>query len=228
MGPNRLIRQDDLDLFARLPGISAVVRDQDLRLTWCNDRYRTDVASGRALDHLRGTSLDDIIPPVAAGERAVIQRRVMETREPAMHYQLRCDRRMLCLIMPLDPASFGHPGILATISEALSPPNWAAAGDIPTLRTPGNTGSLGRLTRRELEILHFASRGLTAPEIATRIFRSAKTVENHIAAIHDKLDLHTKGALICYCTERGLHAFTQEEWTCIVEQMTSHATVDSD
>jgi len=52
------------------------------------------------------------------------------------------------------------------------------------------------LSRREAEIGHYLCLGLTAPEIASRLFLSERTVEAHMAHIYAKLDVRIKRAAI--------------------------------
>lgn len=50
-------------------------------------------------------------------------------------------------------------------------------------------GEAGRLTRRELEVARLAADGLSNAEIAERLFVSARTVENHLHRVYEKLGI---------------------------------------
>ena len=65
------------------------------------------------------------------------------------------------------------------------------------LRSFGKRGrvgpkGVGRLTRRELEVLELLSEGLTNAEIAQRLFISTKTAGNHVSNILMKLNLRSR------------------------------------
>lgn len=53
-------------------------------------------------------------------------------------------------------------------------------------------GPLDALSRREREVLSCLAQGLTNPEIATRLFITAKTAEHHVSHILDKLGLRNR------------------------------------
>jgi DNA-binding NarL/FixJ family response regulator len=60
------------------------------------------------------------------------------------------------------------------------------------------------LTSREQEILVLLAEGLSAKEIAEKLYISPRTVENHRSSIMRKLDLHTNHELIRYAAKLGL------------------------
>jgi DNA-binding NarL/FixJ family response regulator len=62
------------------------------------------------------------------------------------------------------------------------------------------------LTAREREILTLVVQGLSNKEIASRLYLSLRTVENHLARVFDKLGVRSR-------TEAAVHA-VQQGWVC--------------
>lgn len=60
------------------------------------------------------------------------------------------------------------------------------------------------LTSREQEILVLLAEGLSAKEVAEKLFISPRTVENHRSSMMRKLDLHSNHELIRYAAKLGL------------------------
>jgi len=60
------------------------------------------------------------------------------------------------------------------------------------------------LTSREKEILRCLGEGLSTPEIAKRLFIAPVTVRNHIQAVLQKLDVHTKMAAVVFAYQHDL------------------------
>jgi pimeloyl-ACP methyl ester carboxylesterase/DNA-binding CsgD family transcriptional regulator len=60
------------------------------------------------------------------------------------------------------------------------------------------------LSRREREVALLASRGETAPAIASRLFISERTVESHLVSVYSKLGVASKAELIRRAAELGL------------------------
>ena len=163
-----------------------------------------------------GTTLEEILTPSAAEERARIQREVIRTQETLSHYQFSADSRVLVTVFPLDREAFGHDGILAVIKDAPIDARLCADREIPVLSSP-NLYELNALSSRELEVLHHIAKGLSTNEIADQLKRSNKTIEKQINSIHTKLDTHSRAELVRYATERGIQSFSDEDWTAIVE-----------
>ena len=67
------------------------------------------------------------------------------------------------------------------------------------------------LTSREQEILVLLAEGLSAKEVAEKLFISPRTVENHRSSMMRKLNLHSNHELIRYAAKLGL--IDLERWT---------------
>jgi len=61
-----------------------------------------------------------------------------------------------------------------------------------------------RISHRELDVIQLIALGLTDKEIATRLFISVKTVENHRSNIHQKLNTHSKAEIVNYAHKHNL------------------------
>lgn len=74
----------------------------------------------------------------------------------------------------------------------------------PGKETKITDADYGSLTPREQEIMRLLAEGLSAKEIAEKLFISPKTVENHRANIMNKLGLHSTMELVRYAAKLGL------------------------
>jgi DNA-binding NarL/FixJ family response regulator len=63
---------------------------------------------------------------------------------------------------------------------------------------------LPQLTRREKEILHFISDGMTTPQIAEKLNLSQLTIETHRRNLLQKFDVNNVAALIKVAVQQGL------------------------
>ncbi len=73
----------------------------------------------------------------------------------------------------------------------------------PRGRRPSTRAHPAGLTRREVEVLEKLAAGFSNPEIARRLFVSAKTVDHHVSAILGKLDVSSRAAAVRFARERG-------------------------
>ncbi len=86
---------------------------------------------------------------------------------------------------------------------------------VPMISTPC-LNKLDALSARELEVFYYIATGLSNAEIADRLFRAVKTVENHVASIHRKLETTNRSKLVLFGVERGVHAFTVDQWKTLI------------
>ncbi|MFN8038323.1 MAG: HD domain-containing phosphohydrolase [Acidimicrobiales bacterium] len=80
----------------------------------------------------------------------------------------------------------------------------AAAGHAPARRRRGQTDLPGGLTRREVEVLRLAARGLTTKEIADQLFISPKTTDHHIQHVYTKIGVSTRAAAALWAMQNGV------------------------
>jgi DNA-binding NarL/FixJ family response regulator len=66
------------------------------------------------------------------------------------------------------------------------------------------TDGFSRLTNRQREILQLIAEGYTSKQIASMLYISIKTVENHRANIMKKLEIHETAGLVRYAIKIGL------------------------
>jgi HD-GYP domain-containing protein (c-di-GMP phosphodiesterase class II) len=66
------------------------------------------------------------------------------------------------------------------------------------------TPSPGGLSRREVDVLRLAARGLTARQIADRLFISPKTTDHHIQHIYNKIGVSTRAAAALWAMQQGV------------------------
>jgi DNA-binding CsgD family transcriptional regulator len=71
----------------------------------------------------------------------------------------------------------------------------------PKSRQPERPGGL---TRREVDVLRLAARGLTTREIADRLYISAKTADHHIQHIYTKIDVSTRAAAALWAMQHAV------------------------
>ena len=211
----RAIRPDDLGLFAQIPGIVGVARNEQLDVIWCTPSYGQIAGNNASVDEMVGSTVEDILPTIAANERIKAHRQVMDTNEPQHHFRLINDSRVLCTILPLDEQAFGHRGVFVIVHDAPNDSMLNPEHVIPVLSTP-NLCQLNTLTRRELEVLHLVASGMSTHQISERICRANKTIEHHINAIHGKLGTTSRAQLVRFASERGIQSFSDEEWASIV------------
>jgi DNA-binding CsgD family transcriptional regulator len=208
------VKREALSLLARFDGVGCLVRDERLRIVWCNDAYVRMCPGTR--EDLIGSTIDELLAGPAADERASLLRRVIVTGQPETYYQFGADKRLLCGAFPIDPVSFGHAGVLATVQEAPVGSALELPAGLKVLNTPC-LDALDALSPSELRALYHIANGRSTAEIAQRLCRATKTVEKHIESIHRKLGTNSRAGIVRLATERGLQAFSEEEWERIID-----------
>jgi HD-GYP domain-containing protein (c-di-GMP phosphodiesterase class II) len=73
--------------------------------------------------------------------------------------------------------------------------------EAPASKRPRNPGGL---SRREVDVLRLAARGLTTQAIADRLFISPKTADHHIQHIYDKIGVSTRAAAALWAMQHAV------------------------
>ena len=89
-------------------------------------------------------------------------------------------------------ASLDRLGATATAALGRTRLRRAGVTHIPRGPRPTTRANPAGLTARQLEVLELVVRGRSNPEIARELFLSPKTVEHHVTAVLDKLDVHSR------------------------------------
>jgi DNA-binding CsgD family transcriptional regulator len=71
--------------------------------------------------------------------------------------------------------------------------------------TPGLVVSRPALSERELQIARLAATGVTSREIASLLFLSSRTIDNHLRSVYDKLGISGRGELAAALRAIGPH-----------------------
>jgi HD-GYP domain-containing protein (c-di-GMP phosphodiesterase class II) len=80
-----------------------------------------------------------------------------------------------------------------------------AAGHGEPQASPGKRqNNPGGLTRREVEVLRLAAKGLTTGQIAERLYISPKTADHHIQHIYGKIRVSTRAAAALWAMEHAV------------------------
>lgn len=208
------VRRSDLAMIDCLPGAWAVGRDAELRIFWIN--MLQERMSRLPREELIGSPLQGKMPGPGAEEREQVIREVMRTGEVRHVYQAALTgQRVLCTILPLDESDFGHAGVMILL-------RFDASGHVPgagVLQTPRIFGNsrFAALTRRELEVLHPISEGLSSAEIGELLGRSERTISQHLRSIHTKLGTGSRSELMFLAIEAGVCGFSASEWAALIE-----------
>jgi len=172
-------------LFHTEPGVGFAVCDERGLLLFVNERSAELFLQGTA-DQAIGKTLEELFGKAWSDERLEMLRRTRLTGRPVISrhilhgVQIQSTIRVLCDNDEADPCF----SIMTTTGEH-DPPD-AEQYDIFESKLAG-LGPLDALTRRELEVLALIGHGMTSPQIAAVLHRSARTIEQHCESIRGKL-----------------------------------------
>jgi HD-GYP domain-containing protein (c-di-GMP phosphodiesterase class II) len=88
--------------------------------------------------------------------------------------------------------------------RATNPVLAAAGHGEPATPAPHRPQNPGGLSRREVDVLDLAARGLTTKEIADRLHISPKTADHHIQHIYNKIGVSTRAAAALWAMQHAV------------------------
>ena len=199
-----------------LPGVAALARDASWRLLWCNRFYAQ--LCGMEESELLGTTMAEYMPAELAEEREAQMKPARDHGKLVAYYQLWHGSRWFTRIWPLDPEAYGTRGvfvIIQSMAQDRTVHHHDSAHDATVLST-SEMAELNVLSHRELEVFYHIARGLTSAEIALLLYRSTRTIEQHANQIYKKLGMTSRAQLTKFAVERGIVAFSPEDWSRII------------
>jgi non-specific serine/threonine protein kinase len=101
-------------------------------------------------------------------------------------------------------AALGEPAFVAAWETGRICSTGDAIAAALAVQVHAPTSSSSHLTLRETEVARLLVLGMTDPEIADTLFISVRTVENHVAHILAKLDVHTRTAAASAAIAAGI------------------------
>ena len=99
--------------------------------------------------------------------------------------------------------------LVSAIEVAMKDTTWFSRSlleklaNVKNQNAPGSVAAIDDLTRRERDVFDGLCRGLSDKENARHLGVAVSTVRNHVAAIYEKLDVHSRGAVILWARNHG-------------------------
>lgn len=204
---------------------SSLTEDADLPLWVVDGSGKVEYASRAAVQELTdgnrivGRSLGELLPAAMAQERILLIARVASTGRPLMMIEMLRGRWSRTVMRRLS----GPPGIRVLITSRMG---WNADHTprpdeleryeiiVPQMH---DAGQFACLSAREFEVLALIGEGLTTQEIASRLGRTAKTVEWHRCGLGKKLNVTTKIELAKMANRAGLRSATAPNCTGVTK-----------
>lgn len=94
--------------------------------------------------------------------------------------------------------------LFGELSPSLLPARPSAAVQPPASDAEPGPPGVYPLTRKEVEVAILVAQGKTNKEIASKLFNSERTIDNHVQHIYNKLNIDSRAELALWVHERGL------------------------
>lgn len=203
------IRADVLwSAFTKAPGIGVCVVSPAGDIYFASEESQR-IYLGTTNPAVIGRNILDLFPEAWAEERRGYYRRVVETRQPLTVREVWHGRQLCTTLRPIIDDS-GEVNMILGLSQ-ITPSD--SPSDVEHEKVESEfieLGELDVLTPRELVVLALVGQGLSLKEIAAKLHRSFKTVDNHRASIGRKLKQTDRVALARIAAQAGLQVSDAE------------------
>ena len=171
-------------IFQTLPGVAMAIVTADGMIEYVNDAVASLYDASQK--PFVGRRLSELFHPEFVEERLELIARALETRKPIVVDHLFRGRPISATIFPLDDAG-EQVGRALVVSRHASPHDPPVKEFERVRSRVMDLGPLAKLSQRELEVFVLLGHGMSVPEVAARLKRSPKTIEQHKAAIGRKM-----------------------------------------
>ncbi|MEM8781219.1 MAG: LuxR C-terminal-related transcriptional regulator [Planctomycetota bacterium] len=203
------------DALTAEPHTGVTLMTAEGRITYLNPQAAA-IYFGPKADPARivGRVIDELYPPAFCEDRRRVLQQVASTRKPMLFRTIWRGFQHHAWLYPTpnrpepdETSDHPLPGVLVITRRSADDP-----GDIPAHPSDytyecaevNDLGELDVLTPRELEVLALLGQGLSVPEVAGLLHRSAKTIETHRDRIAHKLRMRSRGELVMLVQRAGL------------------------
>ncbi len=194
--------------FAKTPGVGVCVVTPEGGVLFASEESQR-IYLGETNPNVVGMNIGDIFPQGWAEERKSYYRRVVESRQPLTIREVWNGRQLRTTLRPIIDEN-GDINMLLGLSQLTPSQN---PGDVEHDLVESEFIELGELhvlTPRELVVMALVGQGLSLKEIAAKLHRSFKTVDNHRASIGRKLRQTDRVALARIAAQAGLQVSDAE------------------
>ena len=212
--------------FRMLPVPTTVLTAQDHVLMEANEAFGT--ATGYASDEVLGRSAAELglwpdrgcaalLEPLARGDsvrnvECRIRRKDGESMDCLLSAEIVSINGQDCVLiawLDITGRKRSEMELVSAIEGAMKDTTWFSRSLLEKLSTvknqnfPNRVAAFDDLTSRERDVFDGLCRGQPDKEIARQLGVAVSTVRNHVAAIYEKLDVHSRGAVILWARDHG-------------------------
>lgn len=191
------------EFFTTEPGAGFSIVDVNGLIWYVNRRSAEMFLETSRPEDLIGRSLVDLYGDLWAAERIAAFREILRSGKPVVVRHIRNGQRLQSTIRVITapdvtPARFS---VLTTLGRHEVDP---ADGFHVMESDLVHLGPLESLTHRELEVLALVGHGMTSVQIGETLFRSPRTIEQHLSSIREKLHAASRIEIAGYAQRAGL------------------------